>query len=57
MKAQTFLLTNTKLRNRLQLEHLEMLMRVKSHIQGGGLIDLDKIYSDWVNLKDRREKL
>jgi hypothetical protein len=47
----------TKLRNRLQLEHLEMLMRVKSHIQGGGLIDLDKIYSDWVNLKDRREKL
>uniref|UniRef100_A0A1B8Y9W5 HAT C-terminal dimerisation domain-containing protein n=1 Tax=Xenopus tropicalis TaxID=8364 RepID=A0A1B8Y9W5_XENTR len=47
----------TKQRNRLQLEHLEMLMRIKSNLQNGGTIDLDRIYSDWINMKDRREKL
>lgn len=47
----------TKLRNRLQLEHLEMLMHVTSHLQDGGSLDLDKIYADWVKMKDHREKL
>ena len=47
----------TKQRNRLEESHLEMLMRTKSFQSGGGLINLDNIYSEWAGTKDRREKL
>ena len=47
----------TKLRNRLGESHLEMIMRVKSFQSDGGIIDLDKVYNNWVASKDRREKI
>ena len=45
-----------KLRNRLGKSYLDMLMRIKSYQLGGGVIDLDKVYLEWVKAKDRREK-
>ncbi|CAM2115954.1 unnamed protein product [Caretta caretta] len=54
-----FSLMNTlknKLRNRLQVDHLDMLMCIKSYQLDGGLIDLDRVYTEWANEKDRREK-
>ena len=47
----------TKLRNRLEEFHLDMLMRIKSYLLDGGIINLDTVYSEWANTKDRREKL
>jgi hypothetical protein len=47
----------TKLQNRLQVDHMDMLMRVKSFQLDGGVIDLDNVYCKWANAKDRREKL
>ena len=46
----------TKLRNRLGEGHLNMIMRVKSYLQDGCVIDKVKVYEEWVNSKDRREK-
>lgn len=46
-----------KARNRLQTEHLDMLMRIRSYQTSAAQIDLDKVYSEWLLKKDRREKL
>ena len=46
-----------KLRNRLGEFHLDMLMRIKSYQLDCGVIDLDKVYLEWVTAKDRREKM
>ena len=32
-------------------------MRIKSYYLEGGLIDLDRVYAERINAKDRREKL
>ena len=45
-----------KLRNRLGEYHLDMLMRVKSYQLHGNSINLDTVYKEWMNSKDRREK-
>ena len=45
-----------KLRNRLGEYHLDMLMRVKSYQMHGNSINLDTVYKEWMNSKDRREK-
>jgi hypothetical protein len=47
----------TKSRNRLETDHLDMLMRIKSY-QGSGLeVNLDRVYQLWASQKDRRQKL
>ncbi|CAM2115547.1 unnamed protein product [Caretta caretta] len=54
-----FSLMNTlknKLQNHLQVDHLNMLMCIKSYQLDGGLIDLDRVYIEWANEKDSREK-
>ncbi|CAM2117752.1 unnamed protein product [Caretta caretta] len=54
-----FSLMNTlknKLRNHLQVDHLDMLMCIKSYQLAGELIDLDRVYIEWANEKDCREK-
>ncbi|CAM2117782.1 unnamed protein product [Caretta caretta] len=54
-----FSLMNTlknKLWNCLQVDRLDMLMCIKSYQLDGGLIDLDRVYIEWANEKDRREK-
>ncbi|CAM2095904.1 unnamed protein product [Caretta caretta] len=45
-----------RLRNRLQVDHLDMLMCIKSYQLDGGLIDLDRVYIEWTSEKDCREK-
>ncbi|XP_078538800.1 zinc finger protein 862-like [Lissotriton helveticus] len=53
-----FSLMNTiksKLRNRLEQKHLDMLMRTKAYLLNGK-VDLDRVYQHWKNGKDRREK-
>ena len=48
----------TSSRNRLQVEHLDPLMRIKSRLQAEGAsatTDLDKVYNQWRTEKDRRE--
>lgn len=44
----------TKSRNRLEDEHLDMLMRIKSFQK---TVDLDEVYKRWLSQKDRRQKL
>ncbi|CAM2096411.1 unnamed protein product [Caretta caretta] len=47
-----FSLMNTlknKLRNCLQVDHLVMLMCIKSYQLDGGLTDLDRVYIEWAN--------
>ncbi|CAM2111448.1 unnamed protein product [Caretta caretta] len=54
-----FSLMNTlknKLWNHLQVDHLDMLMYIKSYQLDGGLMDLDRVYIEWANEKDHREK-
>ena len=46
-----------KVTNRLGEFHLNKLMRIKSYQIGGGVIDLDKVYLEWVKAKDRRDKI
>uniref|UniRef100_A0A8C1MMI3 HAT C-terminal dimerisation domain-containing protein n=1 Tax=Cyprinus carpio TaxID=7962 RepID=A0A8C1MMI3_CYPCA len=46
----------TKSRNRLEVFHLDQLMRIKLR-QKEGPIDLDKVYNHWKGDKDRREKI
>ena len=47
----------THTRNRLETEHLDMLMRIKSFQGLGRTVNLDTIYNIWSSRKDRREKL
>jgi hypothetical protein len=47
----------TKSRNRLESDHLEMLMRIKSYQCMGRTVNLDKVYQSWSLQKDRRQKL
>ncbi|XP_069089935.1 E3 SUMO-protein ligase KIAA1586-like [Pleurodeles waltl] len=44
----------SKLRNRLEESHLNMLMRTT--YLSNGKVDLDQVYQHWKNGKDRREK-
>lgn len=46
----------TKSRNRLEVNHLGQLMRIKSR-QAEGPINLNKVYNHWKLDKDRREKI
>lgn len=46
----------TKSRNRLDVNHLCNLIRIKSHLMSKNTIDLDKVYHYWKQNKDRREK-
>ena len=47
----------TTSRNRLQVEHLDQLMRIKSRLEAEGpTINLDKVYNKWKTEKDRRER-
>ena len=50
----------TTSRNRLQVEHLDQLMRIKSRLEAEGpttkTINLDKVYNQWKTEKDRRER-
>ncbi|XP_078787812.1 zinc finger protein 862-like [Oryzias latipes] len=45
----------TASRNRLEVDHLDQLMRIKSKLQADEAIDLDKVYNHWRREKDRRE--
>uniref|UniRef100_H3AVM8 HAT C-terminal dimerisation domain-containing protein n=1 Tax=Latimeria chalumnae TaxID=7897 RepID=H3AVM8_LATCH len=54
-----FSLTNqikTKSRNRLEVNHMDQLIRVKYYLAANGDINLDKIYHHWTTDKYRREK-
>ncbi|CAK6949836.1 zinc finger protein 862-like [Scomber scombrus] len=47
----------TKSRNRLEVTHLDQLMRIKSRQEeDGAAISVDKVYNHWRSEKDRREK-
>ena len=46
----------TASRNRLEVAHLDQLMRIKSKQEADGAINLDKVYNHWRSEKDRREK-
>lgn len=43
-------------RNRMEVEHLECLLRIKSYISSGENVDLNVVYKYWVDRTDRREK-
>ena len=47
----------TKSRNRLEVNHLVDLMRIKFYLLLGNTIDLDAVYKRWATHKDRREIL
>ena len=47
----------TKSRNRLKVNHLNHLMRIKFYLSSGNDIDLDAVYKRWRTHKDRREVL
>ena len=47
----------SKTRNKLNIEHLDNLMRIKSYILQEKKIDLDEVYKIWINRKERREKI
>ena len=47
----------SKTRNKLNIEHLDNLMRIKSYILQEKKIDLDEVYNIWINRKERREKI
>ncbi|KAM3593003.1 uncharacterized protein V6R79_003550 [Siganus canaliculatus] len=46
----------TKSRNRLEVTHLDQLMRIKSKQEADEAINLNKVYNHWRSEKDRREK-
>ena len=46
----------TASKNRLEVAHLDHLMRIKSKQEAGGAINLDKVYNHWRSEKDRWEK-
>lgn len=45
----------TASRNRLKVDHLDQLMRIKSKLQANEAINLDNVYKHWRREKDRRE--
>jgi Domain of unknown function (DUF4371) len=45
----------TKLRNRLEILHLDMIMRIKFYLTSGHTVDLDRVYNFWKGNKNRRE--
>lgn len=45
----------TASRNRLEMDHLDQLMRIKSKLQADEAINLDNVYNHWRREKDRRE--
>ena len=49
----------TKQRNRLEVDHLDMLMRIKFYLTSGSgqMVNLEMVYNYWKNNKIRREKL
>jgi len=46
----------TESRNRLEVAHLDQLMRIKSKLEADEAINLDKVYNHWRSEKNRREK-
>ena len=46
----------TASRNRLEVAHLDQLMRIKSKQEADEAINLDKVYNHWRSERDRREK-
>ena len=47
----------TKSRNRLEVNHLDNLMRIKFCLSFENTIDLDAVYKRWMTHKDKREIL
>jgi hypothetical protein len=45
----------TKSRNRLEVEHLDNLMRIKFFLNSGQMVDIDAVYDLWKTEKNRRE--
>jgi len=45
-----------KARNRIGVDHLDQLMRIKSYLSSGKEVSLDDTYSHWFSHRDRREK-
>lgn len=45
----------TASRNRLEVDHLDQLMRIKSKLQADEAINLDNVYNHWRHEKDRRK--
>uniref|UniRef100_H3A866 Uncharacterized protein n=1 Tax=Latimeria chalumnae TaxID=7897 RepID=H3A866_LATCH len=45
-----------KLQNRLEADHLDKPMRVKSYVTAGGVVDLDALYVEWKTQKDGQKK-
>uniref|UniRef100_H3B0B2 HAT C-terminal dimerisation domain-containing protein n=1 Tax=Latimeria chalumnae TaxID=7897 RepID=H3B0B2_LATCH len=52
---QRFSLMNN-IKTKLEADHLDKVMRVKSHVTAGGMVDLDAVYIEWKAQKDRQEK-
>ena len=46
----------TKSRNRLEADHLDMLMRIKFYLTSGQNIDQEAVYLFWKSDKNRRQK-
>jgi hypothetical protein len=46
----------TKSRNRLEADHLDMLMRIKFYLTSGQNIDLEAVYLFWKSDKNRRQQ-
>jgi len=45
----------TRARNRMGVDHLDQVMRIKSYLSSGKEVNLDAAYSRWVSHKNRRE--
>ena len=46
----------TKTRNKLRVEHLECLIRIKLYLATGNYINTDIVYNFWKSEKGRREQ-
>jgi hypothetical protein len=44
----------TKARNRLEVDHLDNIMRIKFYLVSGNIVNLDHVYTFWRNDKGRR---
>ena len=47
----------TKSRNRLEVDHLDKLMRIKFYLTSGETVNLDSVYKFWKDTKNRRQNL
>ncbi|ESO11975.1 hypothetical protein HELRODRAFT_62972, partial [Helobdella robusta] len=45
----------TKSRNRLEINHLDMLIRIKFYLLSEHQVDIDEVYQFWITSKCRRE--